>query len=79
VPCSRLRPAAFTQLGVVPAPAAGGALPIDLETTTVVLLGFPPLFILGKAVQDDGKVNWVETAAMTAIFAVTIYFLARHG
>jgi len=70
---------AFTQLGIVPPPAAGGALPIDLETTTVVLLGFPPLFILGKSVQDDGHVNWVETAAMSAIFAATLYFLARHG
>jgi hypothetical protein len=71
--------AAFTQSGLVPALPDGGALPIDLETTSVVLLGFPPLLILWKAVQDDSAVNWIETATMTAIFVLTIYFLAVHG
>jgi len=57
----------------------GGALAIDMQTTSVVLLGFPPLLILWKAVQDDAAVNWLETVTMMAIFALTIYFLAAHG
>ena len=70
---------AFAQFGVIPTLEHGGVLPIDLETTSVVLLAFPPLLILWKAVQDDGKVNWVETASMVAVFSVVIYFLAEHG
>ena len=68
----------FAQVGVTPHPAEL-ALPIDLETTSVVLLAFPPMLILWKAIQDDGYVNWVETATMLAIFGLTIYFLAAHG
>lgn len=71
--------AALSQLGVIPTPAHGGVLAIDLETTSVILLAFPPMLILWKSVQDDGKVNWVETAGMVAVFALTIYFLAQHG
>ena len=71
--------AAFGQLGIVPLTPHGGVLPIDLETTSVLLLGFPTMLILWKAVQDDGKVNWVETASMVAVFALITYFLARHG
>jgi hypothetical protein len=55
------------------------ALPIDLETTSVIILAFPPMLILWKAIQDDGFVNWVETATMVAIFGLVIYFLAAHG
>ena len=69
----------FTQLGVVPTPAHGGALAIDMQTTSVVFLAFPPMLILWKAVQDDGYVNWLESAAMVAIFGLTLYFLAVHG
>lgn len=71
--------AVFGQTGVIPTLDHGGIIPIDLETTSVVLLAFPPLLILWKAVQDDGKVNWVETASMVAVFSVVIYFLAEHG
>ena len=68
----------FAHTGVTAAPPEL-ALPIDLETTSVVLLAFPPMLILWKAIQDDGYVNWVETASMLAIFGLTIYFLAAHG
>jgi hypothetical protein len=68
--------AAFGQLGIIPIIPGGGVLPIDLQTTSVFFLGFPPLLILWKAIQDDGAVNWVETATMVAVFALTIYFLA---
>jgi hypothetical protein len=55
------------------------ALPIDLETTSVIIMAFPPMLILWKAIQDDGFVNWVETITMVAIFGLVIYFLAAHG
>jgi len=35
--------------------------------------------ILWKAVQDDGKLNWVETVGMCGIFGLTLNFLAMHG
>jgi hypothetical protein len=79
LPVSLILIAAFSQLGIVPVLPHGGVLPIDLETTSVLLLMFPPMLILWKAVQDDGYVSWVETAGMVAIFGLTLYFLARHG
>jgi len=71
--------AALNQLGVVPTLEHGSVLAIDLETTSVILLAFPPMLILWKSVQDDGTVNWVETAGMVAVFGLNIYFLAQHG
>lgn len=68
----------FAQTGVTPQ-SPDMALPIDLETTSVVIMAFPPMLILWKAIQDDGFVNWVETITMVAIFGLVIYFLAAHG
>jgi len=79
LPAVMLMIAALSSLGVVPTLAHGAVLSIDLETTSVVLLAFPPMLILWKSVQDDGSVNWVETAGMVAVFALTLYFLAVHG
>jgi hypothetical protein len=79
LPAVMLLIATLSSLGVVPTLEHGAVLSIDLETTSVVLLAFPPLLILWKSVQDDGSVNWVETAAMVAVFALTLYFLAVHG
>lgn len=79
MPIAMIMIGAFTQLGIVPGYAGGGALPIDLQTTSVLLLGFPPMLILFKAIADDGMVNWLETAVMIAVFSITIYFLAVHG
>jgi hypothetical protein len=71
--------AVLAQTGVVQKGATGAVLPIDLETTSVMLLAFPPMLLLWKAVQDDGKVNWLETAAMVCVFGVVVYMLAVHG
>jgi hypothetical protein len=57
----------------------GGVVAKDRETTSVVFLAFPSFVILWKAVQDDGAVNWVETATMSVIFGLVIYFLVVHG
>lgn len=66
----------FSQIGITEPLPGGGALPIDSATTSVFLLGFPPLLVLWKAVQDDGKVSWVETATMLCVFGLSVYFLA---
>ena len=79
LPAVMLMTAALSSLGVIPTLEQGAVLAIDLETTSVVLLAFPPMLILWKSVQDDGSVNWVETAGMVAVFALTLYFLAVHG
>ena len=79
MPVALILLAIFGQLGVIPLLPSGAILPIDLETTSVVLLMFPPLLILWKAVKDDGRVSWVETASMVAVFGLTLYFLAEHG
>jgi hypothetical protein len=79
LPAVMLLIAALSSLGVVPTLEHGAVLAIDLETTSVVLLAFPPMLILWKSVQDDGSVNWVETAGMLAVFVLTLYFLAVHG
>mgnify|MGYP000873673092 CR=1 FL=1 len=79
MPVALILLATFGQLGVIPLLPSGAVLPIDLETTSVVLLMFPPLLILWKAVKDDGRVSWVETASMVAVFGLTLYFLAEHG
>ena len=71
--------AVFSQTGVIPLTPSGGVLPIDLDTVSVMLLGFPSMLILWKAIQDDGTVNWLETVTMIVIFGLTIYFLAAHG
>ena len=79
MPVALIMLAAFSQVGVIAALPNGAVLPIDLETTSVVLLLFPPLLILWKAVKDDGRVSWSESAAMVAVFGLTLYFLAEHG
>ncbi len=80
LPIAMIMLAAFTQTGIIPAvDNAGGVIPIDIHTTSAILLGFPSMLVLWKAVQDDGKVNWVETSTMVAIFLLVIYLLVAHG
>ncbi len=80
LPAAMILLAAFTQTGLIPAVDGGnGVIPIDIHTTSAILLGFPSMLVLWKAVQDDGKVNWVETSTMIAIFLLVIYLLIVHG
>lgn len=78
LPAVLLLMAGFEGLGWIGEPGMP-VLPIDLETTSVILMAFPSMLILWKSVQDDGTVNWVETAGMVAVFGLTVYFLAAHG
>jgi hypothetical protein len=80
LPIAMIMLALFTQTGVIPPlNAQGGVIPIDIHTTSAILLGFPSMLVLWKAVQDDGKVNWLETSTMVAIFLLVIYLLVAHG
>jgi hypothetical protein len=80
LPIAMIMLAAFTQTGVIPPfNALNGVIPIDIHTTSSILLGFPSMLVLWKAVQDDGKVNWLETSTMVAIFLLVIYLLVAHG
>lgn len=80
LPIAMIMLAVFTQTGVIPAlDASNGVIPIDIHTTSAILLAFPSMLILWKAVQDDGKVNWLETSTMVAIFLLVIYLLVAHG
>lgn len=71
--------AIFGQTGLIPVLPDGGILPINFQTTSIIFLGFPSMLILWKSVQDDGKVNWVETVSMVAVFFLAIYLLVAHG
>jgi hypothetical protein len=80
LPIAMILLAGFTQGGLIPSLDGGsGVIPIDIHTTSAILLGFPSMLVLWKAVQDDGKVNWVETSTMVAIFLLVIYLLIAHG
>ena len=79
LPIAMIMLAAFTQSGIVPELTDGGVIPINMHTTSAILLGFPSMLVLWKAVQDDGKVNWLETSTMVAIFLLVIYLLVAHG
>lgn len=80
LPAAMILLAIFTQTGIIPVlGGTDGVIPIDLHTTSAILLGFPSMLILWKAVQDDGKVNWLETSTMIAIFLLAIYLLVAHG
>jgi hypothetical protein len=79
LPVAMLLLAVLASLGVIPTAASGAVLPIDLETTSVMVLAFPPMLMLWKAVQDDGQVSWVETAAMVCVFGIVVFLLAVHG
>ena len=79
LPVAMLMLAGMAVAGVIPTATSGAVLPIDLETTSVVVLAFPAMLMLWKAIQDDGKVNIVETAAMVCVFGIVVFLLAVHG
>jgi hypothetical protein len=79
LPVAMLLLAVLAAAGVIPTAASGAVLPIDLETTSVVVLAFPPMLMLWKSIQDDGQVNRVETAAMVCVFGIVVFLLAVHG
>lgn len=79
LPATLILMAVFAQTGIIPTLPHGSVLAIDLETTSVVLFGFPTLLVLWKSVSDDGMVNALETTVMVVLFGLIIYLLAQHG
>lgn len=78
-PCTLIMMAVFAQTGLIPTLPSGGVLPIDMETTSVLIMAFPTLLLLWKSITDDGKINKLETTVMCVLFGIIIYFLAKHG
>lgn len=78
-PCTLIMMAGFAQTGLIPTLPSGGVLPIDMETTSVLIMAFPTLLLLWKSITDDGKINKLETTVMCVLFGIIIYFLAKHG
>jgi Ca2+/Na+ antiporter len=78
-PCTLIMMAAFAQTGLIATLPHGGVLPIDMETTSVLLFAFPTLLLLWKSITDDGKINKLETTVMCVLFGLIMYFLAKHG
>ncbi len=76
-PLILLQLALFAQLGWIPLLGDGSVLSIDMETTAVVIFGFPTMLILWKSVQDDAQINWLETASMISLFGLIIYLLSQ--
>jgi len=79
LPATLIMMAVFAQVGIIPKLPHGGVLAIDMETTSVLLFGFPTLLVLWKSISDDGKVSKLETTVMVAMFGLIIYLLAQHG
>lgn len=52
-------------------------IPIDLRTTLAVLFIYPTYSILSRAIEDDGKFNWIEIVSLIALFAFLMFVLTR--
>jgi Ca2+/Na+ antiporter len=52
-------------------------IPIDLRTTLAVLFIYPTYSILSRAIEDDGKFNWIEIVSLIALFSFLMFVLTR--
>jgi hypothetical protein len=50
-------------------------LPINLETTLLMLLMFPLFYVLREYIAEDQPLNNLNAVAMTAIYSLLLYFL----
>ena len=51
------------------------SLPIDAQTTLLMILQFPMLYVLLQYLKEDHTLNNLDAASMTAIYALLLYFL----
>ncbi len=65
--------AAFNWLGILD----HTTIPINLATTLSVLFIYPTYSILSRAIEDDGKFNWIEIISLIALFAFLMFVLTR--
>lgn len=54
-------------------------VPITLSTTLSVALIYPTYGILARAIEDDGKFNWIEIVSLVALFGFLMFVLIRDG
>ena len=52
-------------------------IPINLATTLSVLFIYPTYTILARAIEDDGKFNWIEIVSLLALFSFLMFILTR--
>jgi Ca2+/Na+ antiporter len=52
-------------------------IPINLATTLSVLFIYPTYTILSRAIEDDGKFNWIEIVSLLALFSFLMFVLTR--
>ena len=54
-------------------------IPITIPTTLSLALIYPTYAILSRAIEDDGKFNWIEIVSLVALFALLMFVLVRDG
>ena len=52
-------------------------IPINLATTLSVLFIYPTYSIFSRAIEDDGKFNWIEIVSLLALFSFLMFILTR--
>jgi Ca2+/Na+ antiporter len=67
--------ASFHSLGIL----HDQTIPITIPTTLAVALIYPTYAILSRAIEDDGKFNWIEIVSLVALFAFLMFVLIRDG
>lgn len=53
-------------------------IPINAATTLSVLFIYPTYTILSRAIEDDGKFNWIEIVSLLALFSFLVFLLTRE-
>ena len=54
-------------------------VPITIQTTLSVLFVYPTYTILRRAIEDDGKFNWIEIVSLVGLFSFLMFLLAMDG
>jgi len=54
-------------------------VPITVGTTLSVLFIYPTYAILQRAIEDDGKFNWIEIVSLVTLIGFLMFLLAREA
>lgn len=66
--------AVFNTLGII-----DETVPITIATTLGLALIYPTYGILTRAIEDDGKFNWIEIVSLVGLFGFLVFVLIRDG
>jgi hypothetical protein len=53
-------------------------IPINAATTLSLLFIYPTYTILSRAIEDDGKFNWIEIVSLLALFSFLMFLLTQE-